>query len=194
MSEIRIPSHIRTKTEYFRSGDYILDGLEANDYLYFLVKGDADVLSFTEDGDIVCLYHYHEGDFFGELELFSKRKIPYPVQAAGDCETVMIEKREVLKWLKEDDEFCLLLLGTMADKILDNSQDRVELRTMKGKQRYLLAMRRHERKGDLSSLTKEELCQETALPLRSLNRIIAQCRESYGYRNGRFFKSPGAQK
>ena len=89
---------------------------------------------------------------------------------------------------RKDPDFSLFLLKKMSEKLIKNTGKRTELRYLSGKERYLKAMDRHRLIGDLATLTKKQLCYETSLPLRSLNRIIRDCSDTYQYKNRGFFR------
>ena len=90
--------------------------------------------------------------------------------------------------VRKDPDFSLFLLKKMSEKLIKNTGKRTELRYLSGKERYLKAMDRHRLIGDLATLTKKQLCYETSLPLRSLNRIIRDCSDTYQYKNRGFFR------
>ena len=184
----KIPEDIRYEIRTFDRGEEILDGFSENGNLFIVLEGSADVFYYSEEGDIMHIYRYKWGDIFGELELFGSNPLPFPVKAAENLKAAVIPKDQVVAWIRKDPDFSLFLLKKMSEKLIKNTGKRTELRYLSGKERYLKAMDRHCLIGDLATLTKKQLCYETSLPLRSLNRIIRDCSDTYQYKNRGFFR------
>ena len=100
-----------------------------------------------------------------------------------------IRDRGVEIWMREDHRFSEFLLRHMALKIAENSDHYIRSASMDLKSRVLHCLYRHKQLGSLSVLTKEQLMSEVCTPLRSLNRILAQCREEglVKYETHRFY-------
>ena len=190
---LQIPPDIRCTEKTFRRGEVMLDPCAENQFLYLLTSGEATVYYQTENGEILAIYAYHPVDFFGELELLSDRKLPTLVRARTDCRVTLVHRDEVLRWLKQDFSFTQLVLRRLCEKVVEGSNERMRLSLLTIRQRYLLAIRRHEEAGDLTKLTKAKLCEEVGAPLRSLNRVIAQCGGEVRYENRRFVPLPLGQ-
>lgn len=170
----------------FPAGSSILSGLEESDSLFLLTAGTADVLYWGLDGESMRIYRYTAPDLFGEVELLTGRRQPLPIEAAEDCTVLRVAREEALRWLEMDFSFCRSLLERLCEKLYDNMYCRTEQRYLTQRQRYLLAIQRHDRAGTLHALTKASLCQELGVPLRSLNRVIAQCWDQVCFEKGRF--------
>lgn len=186
MFDYTVPKDLRCSHRTFGSGEYILNGLEENNSLYLLTEGSADVVFRYEDGEDIRVYRYTAPDFFGEIELLSDRRQPLPVIAAAECRVAVIPKQDALIWLRRDFEFAQYVMKRLCEKMYDNMYKRTELRFMTQRQRLLLSLMRHRSAGDLERLSKSELCAELGIPLRSLNRVIAQCADKVVYKNKHF--------
>ena len=90
---------------------------------------------------------------------------------------VRIPRRCVEICMGEDYRFSECLLRQMALKIAENSDHYIQSASMDLKSRVLHCLYRHKQLGSLGVLTKEQLMNEVCTPLRSLNRILAQCRD-----------------
>ena len=181
-----LPEDIHFQAFSFPKGSYILSDLEENNYFFILTDGAADVMYFGPDGESMRIYRYHPVDFFGEIEMLTEQRQPMPVIAAEDCRVLRLSHAEVLRWMERDFCFCRHILSRMCEKLLCGMTGRTQMRYLTQRQRYLLAMDSHVKAGDLALLTKETLCQELSIPLRSLNRIIAQCTDRFLCEKGRF--------
>ena len=182
----QLPPPVSYREESFPAGSDILSGLDSNDSLFLLTAGVADVIYWGLDGESMRIYRYRAPDLFGEVELLTGRSQPLPVVAAEDCTVLRIQRGEALRWMERDFSFCRGLMERLCEKLYDNMYCRTEQRYLTQRQRYLLAIKRHARQGTLSAVTKASLCQELAIPLRSLNRVVAQCREQVRYEKGKF--------
>lgn len=181
-----IPKDIHFQDLFFPKGSHILSDLEENNHFFILTEGAADVMYYGPDGESMRIYRYLPVDFFGEIEMLTDHRQPMPVIATQDCHVLRLSHTEVLRWMERDFDFCRHILSRMCEKLLCGMTGRTQMRYLTQRQRYLLAMDSHAKAGELSLLTKEALCQELSIPLRSLNRIIAQCSHRFHYENGVF--------
>jgi len=186
MFDYRIPDGVVYAERSYRRGEYILSDLEESDSLYILRSGAADVVFRNIDGENLRIYRYEAPDFFGEVELLTDHHQPLPVVAVGDCRVSVIQSAEAMKWLKADFPFCLHMMRRLCEKMYDDMYSRTDQRFLTQKQRLLKAYKRHPERGELKTLTKQALCEELGIPLRSLNRVIAQCSDTVTYKNKHF--------
>ena len=156
-------------------GSSILYPGEENNYLYILVNGSANVVVQHSSGAGIILYTYEAYSCFGELELFHKNAKTFDVISNTDCETLILHKDLVFEWMKQDFEFTKYLIEQLAEKLLKNSNKLTSVSLLSVKDRLLYCIYTHQQLGDLSTLTKEAVCTETVIPLRSLNRAVVEC-------------------
>lgn len=175
---------------HFSKGEHILSDLEENHFFFLLLEGAADVMYFGPDGESMRIYRYLPVDFFGEIEMLTDHRQPMPVIAAQDCRVLRIPHRDVLTRMERDPALSRHMMERMCEKLLFSVTGRTQTRYLTQRQRYLLAMESYRREGGLDTLTKEALCQELSVPLRSLNRIVAQCSDRFIFEGGRFRAVP----
>ncbi|MCI8473796.1 MAG: cyclic nucleotide-binding domain-containing protein [Oscillospiraceae bacterium] len=185
-----IPKDIPSQALFYPKGSHILSDLEENHHFFILLEGMADVMYLGPGGEDMRVYRYLPVDFFGEVEMLTDHRQPLPVIAAADCRILRLSHRDVLAWMERDFTLSRHVMGRMCQKLLDGMTGKAQMRYLTQAQRYLLAMEAHARAGELPLLTKESLCQELCVPLRSLNRIIAQCADRYRFEKGRFTAAP----
>ena len=159
-----------------KNSSILLPG-EKNPYLYILTSGTADVLTQSLLGSAVTLYTYHAYSCFGELEIFSESARTFDIKAKTNCTTVAVHKDDLFLWMKEDFQFTRYLIEQLTEKLLKSSNTLTTLSLLNTKDRLLNNIYSHYLIGDLLQLTKQQVCDETCIPLRSLNRSIAQCKE-----------------
>jgi len=186
MFDYEIPEGIVYTKRAFRHGEYILSDLAENDSLYLLKSGAADVVFRNIDGENLRIYRYEAPDFFGEVELLTDYRQPLPIIAVGDCSVIVVSAQEAMKWLQSDFSFCLHMMRRLCEKMYDGMYSRIDQRFLTQKQRLLKVYETYRSRNELETLTKQALCDELGIPLRSLNRVIAQCSDTVVYEKKHF--------
>lgn len=161
-----------------RKGSSIIYPGEENTYLYILTKGVANVVIQNMSGVCLVLYAYDAYSCFGELELFNKNIKTFDIVSKTDCETIIIPKEQVFEWMKADFEFTKFLIEQLTEKLLKNSQKLKSISLLSVNDRLLYCIYTHYKLGNLAKLTKQAVCSETFIPLRSLNRSITECKKN----------------
>ena len=121
--------------------------------------------------------------------MFCPNRTTLGITASEDCEIALLTKESVLLWASSDKDFCRFLLEQMSFKIAENSNAYIRSSSMTLKERILHCLYRHDQFGTLHTLNKEKLANEVCAPLRSLNRVIAECKEEklVDYRKHQFY-------
>jgi len=186
MTAISIPAAIPYTERVYRPGQAIIDGLRPSDTFYILTSGTADVIYRHVDGETFCVYRYQAPDFFGEVEVLTDLNQPLPVVAAERCVVRAIKCQDARRWLRQDQDFSFFVMRRLCEKLYDNMSKWADQRFLSQRQRLLAAYRCAVRDDRLDSLTKADLCQQLGMPLRSLNRVIAQCTDVATYSRHHF--------
>lgn len=161
--------------KYSKNASIILPG-EENHYLFILTSGSADVIMHSFSGTVLTFFNYQAFSCFGELELFNKNTKTFSITTQTECETILIPKNKVFEWMQLDFDFTKYLIEQLTDKLLKNSNALINVSLLSIKDRLLNNIYSHYLTKDLSILTKETICSETCIPLRSLNRAIVECK------------------
>lgn len=159
----------------YKRGDHIILPDIENNYLYILTRGSAEVYRGNHSGSMISLHIYEACSFFGELEIFNSEIKTLGVIAKSNCETIIIHKENVYKWMKADFDFTFYIVEELAKRLVLSSDTVTKLSLLTVKDRILSSIHAHYKIGDLDSLTKQKLSGEVCVPIRSLNRSIAQC-------------------
>lgn len=158
-------------------GSHILLPEDTNTSLYLMITGLAEVYQYAVNGMLISIYEYRGNSCFGEVELFCKNRTAFGVLAVEECHVIKVKEEGVRRWLESDPQFCEFLLQQMAQKIGDNCDAYLRLSSLTLHERVLTCILHHERTGTLTKLTKEHLATEVCAPLRSVNRVLAKCKE-----------------
>lgn len=158
-------------------GSSILYPGEENNYLYIIIKGIANVVIQNISGTGFVLYTYKAHSCFGELELFNEDIKTFDVVAQSDCETIILQKKHVFEWMQSNFELTKFIIRQLTEKLLISSQKLTSISLLSVNDRLLYCIYMHNKYGDLANLTKQAVCSETFIPIRSLNRSIAECKK-----------------
>jgi CRP/FNR family transcriptional regulator len=101
----------------YRDGeDIILQG-ETGDSMYVVQSGRVEVLQNSETGGEQHLAFLDAGDFFGEMAVFEKEVRSATVRAAGEARVLRIDKKMLLRRIREDPLLAVNLLKTMSHRV-----------------------------------------------------------------------------
>jgi len=171
------PVHIKSQFIHkkHKKNSYILHPNEANNYLYIVTKGEAEVYSQNAHGTMISLFHYDAFSLFGEIEILKQTSTTFSVIAKSDCEILCLHKPFVIEWLRLDFDFNLYMYDQLCEKLLNNADIASKLVLLTVKERLLCCINAHDKIGDLDSLSKQVLASEVCTTIRSLNRTISAC-------------------
>jgi CRP-like cAMP-binding protein len=99
-------------------GEAIVRQGEVGNSMYVVQAGEVEVLRETEDGE-VRLAVLEAGDFFGEMSIFEREVRSATVRARGEARVLTVDKRTLLKRIKEDPFLAVSILQTMSNRIRD---------------------------------------------------------------------------
>ena len=108
------------KPALFAAGDVILEKGEAGAEMYFVARGEVEVV----DGERV-LITLGQGNFFGEKSLLLSEPRSASVRAKTQCDLYMLSKSDFMKVLKDHPKFARSILDAYCkryDLVLDASQ------------------------------------------------------------------------
>jgi glucose-6-phosphate 1-dehydrogenase len=98
----------------YSPGDYIVRKGETGDQMYFIIRGEVEVLG----GDGQVLSTLGDGSFFGEIGLLLSQPRTASIRATTYCDTCMLERSDFIKVLRDYPQF--------AKSILDIARDRYQ--------------------------------------------------------------------
>ena len=172
----RMPEKIRKRlrNQQYNPGDPIILAGYDNNYVFFLIEGEAEALIQSKEDVLTSVYSYRANSIVGELEPFYKSFKPVSIMATTICVAEILYKNDFLEWLQSDFEATKLLIRIIAQKLVDNGLLIEEMSHLSVKERVLRCIATYSYKGWLPSLTKKQLSIEANTPIRSVNRAIAE--------------------
>ncbi|NIM71458.1 MAG: cyclic nucleotide-binding domain-containing protein [Xanthomonadales bacterium] len=100
----------------YRDGEVIIRQGEPGDCMYVVQAGQVEVVQHTEQGEQHLAY-LQAGDFFGEMAVFERQVRSATVRAAGEAKVLKVDKKTLLRRIKEDPLLAVNLLQTMSHRI-----------------------------------------------------------------------------
>lgn len=100
----------------YKDGQDIITQGEVGDCMYVVQSGRVEVL-LTSGAHEQHLVFLDAGDFFGEMAVFEKEKRSATVRAAGEARVLKVDKKTLLRRIKEDPLLAVNLLQTMSHRI-----------------------------------------------------------------------------
>lgn len=101
----------------FQDGETIIHQGDPGDCMYVIQAGEVEVVQHHGDTE-VHLGGMTAGDFFGEMALFQKVSRTASVRAVGEVRVLTVDKRTLLRRIKEDPLLAYNLVQTMSNRII----------------------------------------------------------------------------
>ncbi|MFC1530644.1 cyclic nucleotide-binding domain-containing protein [Gemmatimonadota bacterium] len=102
----------------YADGEDIVRQGDLGDCMFVVQSGRVEVLQATDAGEQHLAY-LETGDFFGEMAVFEKEKRSATVRAKGEARVLKVDKKTLLRRIKEDPLLAVNLLQTMSHRIRD---------------------------------------------------------------------------
>jgi CRP-like cAMP-binding protein len=102
----------------YADGEDIVRQGDLGDCMFVVQSGRVEVLQATDAGE-QHLAFLETGDFFGEMAVFEKEKRSATVRASGESRVLKVDKRTLLRRIREDPLLAVNLLQTMSHRIRD---------------------------------------------------------------------------
>jgi len=100
----------------YKDGDVIVRQGDLADCMYVVQSGEVEVVQATSGGE-QRLALLGSGDFFGEMAVFEKEVRSATVRAHGEARALKVDKKTLLRRIKEDPLLAVNLLQTMSHRI-----------------------------------------------------------------------------
>jgi CRP-like cAMP-binding protein len=101
----------------YAPGQAIVRQGEMGDCMYVVQSGEVEVVQTTPGGGEQRLAILKEGDFFGEMAIFEHEARSATVRAHGEARVLKVDKRTLLRRMKEDPTLAFNLLETLSRRI-----------------------------------------------------------------------------
>jgi CRP/FNR family cyclic AMP-dependent transcriptional regulator len=102
----------------YADGEAIVRQGAVGDCMYVVQSGRVEVVQMTDLGQ-QHLAFLETGDFFGEMAVFERETRSATVRASGEARVLKVDKKTLLRRIKEDPLLAVNLLQTMSHRIRD---------------------------------------------------------------------------
>ena len=109
------------KRNYLRGSTIIFAG-EDSESIYYILKGSVTVLIEDDSGHEIIVAYLNEGDFFGEMAMFSEGTRTAWVKAKTDCEVAELGYRKFIELNRHDPGMLYELATQLADRLDKTTQ------------------------------------------------------------------------
>ena len=109
------------KRKYLRGSTIIFAG-EDSESIYYILKGSVTVLIEDDSGHEIIVAYLNEGDFFGEMAMFSEGTRTAWVKAKTDCEVAELGYRKFIELNRNDPGMLYELATQLADRLDKTTQ------------------------------------------------------------------------
>ena len=105
--------------KFYHDSEEIVRQGQTGDCMYVVQSGQVEVIQLSGDGKEQHLAFLESGDFFGEMSVFDKEVRSATVRSSGESRVLKVDKRTLLRRIKEDPLLAVNLLKTMSHRIRD---------------------------------------------------------------------------
>ena len=102
----------------YANGEVIVRQGEMGDCMYVVQSGEVEVVQATGRGE-QRLAVLGAGTFFGEMAVFQREVRSATVRALGEARALKVDKKTLLRRIKEDPLLAVNLLQTLSQRIRD---------------------------------------------------------------------------
>jgi CRP-like cAMP-binding protein len=90
--------------------------------MYVIQSGEVEVIR-DNNGEEVRLAIRKEGDFFGEMALFSREVRSATIRALGDAKILTVDRKNLLKSIQKDPSLAFRIIETLSKRVRDLSEE-----------------------------------------------------------------------
>jgi len=106
----------------YKDGEVIIKQGDTGNCMYVIQAGEVEVIKDNE-GKEVRLALRKEGDFFGEMALFSREVRSATIRALGDAKILTVDRKNLLKSIQKDPSLAFRIIETLSKRIRDLSEE-----------------------------------------------------------------------
>jgi len=106
----------------YKDGEVIIKQGDSGNCMYVIQSGTVEVIR-DNNGKEVRLALRREGDFFGEMALFSREVRSATIRALGDAKILTVDRKNLLKSIQKDPSLAFRIIETLSKRIRDLSEE-----------------------------------------------------------------------
>jgi CRP-like cAMP-binding protein len=106
----------------YNDGEVIIKQGDSGNCMYVIQSGEVEVIR-DNNGREVRLALRKEGDFFGEMALFSQELRSATIRALGVARILTVDRKNLLKSIQKDPSLAFRIIETLSKRIRDLSEE-----------------------------------------------------------------------
>jgi CRP/FNR family cyclic AMP-dependent transcriptional regulator len=106
----------------YNDGEVIIKQGDSGNCMYVIQSGEVEVIRDTS-GMEVRLAVRKEGDFFGEMALFSQELRGATIRALGEARILTVDRKNLLKSIQKDPSLAFRIIETLSKRVRDLSEE-----------------------------------------------------------------------
>ena len=161
-------AHART----VRAGATIFQKGDPGDCLFAICAGTVRIGTHSIDGKDAVLNLIHAGEIFGEIALLDGRPRSADAQAVGDCELMVIARRDFMPMVAREPELALRLIEVLCARLRRTSQQVEDMTFLDLPARLAKTLLW------LAASSRDAVSRQITLTQREIGEIVGMTRES----------------
>ena len=161
-------AHART----VRAGATIFQKGDPGDSLFAICAGTVRIGSHSAEGKDAVLNLIHAGEIFGEIALLDGRPRSADAQAVGDCELMVIARRDFMPMVAREPELALRLIEVLCARLRRTSQQVEDMTFLDLPARLAKTLLW------LAASSRHAVSRKITLTQREIGEIVGMTRES----------------
>lgn len=178
----KILSDIQYVVHKYKKEEIIKSEKEECRCLGLIIEGSIELQRIYSSGRYIVLKRLNKGDIFGEALIFSDNNYyPATIVAESDCNIVFIEKKEIIRLCKENENILENFICLLSNKVfmLNNKIKNQNLKSIRDKVVNFILENRQENNVYIID-SKETIASELGIPRPSFSRELLKLKEE-GY-------------
>ncbi len=110
-----------SEIQYFGKGEKVIEQGDPTGLLYVILEGKALLEITNKNNEIIVIGKLEQGDFFGEITVFTERFSSFSVRAKEDLKVISIFQNEVLEMVELNPK-----LAEHLDEMMDARRSKIE--------------------------------------------------------------------
>jgi CRP-like cAMP-binding protein len=106
----------------YNDGAVVIKQGDSGNCMYVIQSGEVEVIR-DNNGEEVRLAIRKEGDFFGEMALFSREVRSATIRALGDAKILTVDRKNLLKSIQKDPSLAFRIIETLSKRVRDLSEE-----------------------------------------------------------------------
>ena len=154
-------------------GAYITRAAVPVEQFYILRSGCAKLIYDSPNADPLIIDLYHQGDFFGEMEMAGLSYLDRSIVAMTDCALYQFTREQFFQLWNTCGAFSLYVLRVHCDRLLRAGDDKINAERLVLREKVFRIIQQNLNERGYFLYTKDILAEMAGISIRSLNRTLA---------------------